>query len=516
MRTTTSATQAQWLSGDYVGTNRPIVRATIQRLNVTLLTYAKQTYSSVPFGQASQPLELPNIKEVKWKRSVDGDVASMDMILYNTEPLPLGESPQNGDLDQPGFYSPLRGTTAHSDRWDRGTNGWQDWIVPDRIIRTYEGYGFDPHVTPEVDAHLYPSGVWRIDDVTFTADGLITIACRDIGSVLLDQILFPPVVPFAYYPVWFEHFHRVANPPTTDAASGWVNPSYDSNSNVPWVGNGTPVHGHVPGDAFDSSNNTFWLSIGNAVPDAGYSFEWIQGKFSSRLIAGGQVRAWGGPYTCYVSVYANGRWQGNHTVPYDPHNPASAPNGANIRFVSSFHLPREGNVSFALPREYSGVTKMRLTFTNLFNSGIGPYKYRAGVRSFKACSSVSHTEPGGYHDEPTSIPPGIWDYTDIVKLFCAWAGFHWPSEASHAFKTYCDGTRVTTVAPTRDRVLRSGRVWGDFEETGTYPQVAIPTPTFDKLPVMDGIKKIADTSSVMAVPAQGARQRSLRSTSEPH
>ena len=84
MRTTTTDTQNAWLSGDYVGSNRPMVRATIQRLDLTILSYGNQVYSSVPFGQANMPLELPNLKDVKWNRTVDSGVASMTMTLYNT------------------------------------------------------------------------------------------------------------------------------------------------------------------------------------------------------------------------------------------------------------------------------------------------------------------------------------------------------------------------------------------------------------------------------------------------
>jgi len=469
MRTTTDATKAAWASGDYVGTNRPMVRATIQRLQVMVLSYGKQQYSSVPFGQANVPLELPNIKDVKWSRTVDQGVASMTMTLFNTEPLPLGESPQNGDLDQPGFYSPLRGNTTHSARWDRTANGWQDWIVPDRIIRSYEGYGFDPDVSPEQDPHLYPSGVWRIDDVTFTHDGLITIAARDIGSVLLDQIAFPPIVPFASYPVYFETAHAVANPDVVTSTGGWTQPTYELSSNQPYVGVGGSVHGHIGPDAFDTNAGTYWLSIGNARPDADYSFEFIQGKFTSRTVSGIQARVWGGPYTCYVSVYAGGKWQGDQTVPYNPNDPISAPNGSNIRFLTHFHVDNEATISASLPKAIAGATKVRLTFTNLCNSGIGPWVYRAGVRSFKVSSAVSKSTPGGTHTEPRTTPPAISDYTDIVKLFLAWAGFYWPREATHAFRTYADTTRVTTPAPSNDPVLVQGRVWGDFEKSGTSP-----------------------------------------------
>lgn len=499
MRTTTAATQSAWLGGDYIGTNRPMVRATIQKLALTVLSYGttttrtlRQQYTSVPFGQVSKPLELPNIKDVKWNRSVDGGVASMTMTLYNTEPLPLGLPPQNNDLDQPGFYSPLRGNTAHSSRWARGTNGWQDWIVPDRIIRTYEGYGFDASVAPEVDPHLYLSGTWRIDEVTFTHDGFLTITCRDIGSVLLDQILFPPIVPFVSYPLHFEARHPVTNPDIVTSTGGWTQPAYQGSSNNPYVGVGGAVNGHVGPDAFDTSDGTYWLSIGNARPDADYSFEFIEGKFSARVITGGQFRVWGGPYTCYVSVYAGGKWQGDQTVPYNPNDPISAPNGSNIRFLAQFHVANEQTVSFKVPTAIKGATAMRLTFTNLYNSGMGPYPYRAGVRSFKVSSVVSSTKSGGTHVEPLTSPPGISDYTDIVKILLAWAGFYWPREAANAFKTYSNGTKVTTVAPSNDPALVQGRVWGDLEQTGTAPLVALGVNVWDKKPVMDGINYVRD------------------------
>jgi len=468
-----------------------MVRATIQRLDLTILSYGNQQYSSVPFGQANMPLTLPNIKDVKWQRTVDSGVASMTMTLYNTEPLPVGEPPQNGDLDQPGFYTFSRGNTAHSSRWSRTANGWQDWIVPDRIIRTYEGYGFDATVAPEVDPHLYISGTWRIDDVDFTTDGFITVTCRDIGSVLLDQILFPPVVPFASYPLWFETAHDVANPDVVTTTGGWVLPSYETSSNAPYVGVGGSVNGHTGSDAFDTSSKTYWLSIGNARPDADYSFEFIQGKFTSQQVSGAQFRVWGGPYTCYVSVYANGKWQGDQTVPYNPNDPISAPNGSNIRFLTSFHVANEETKTVSF-KAIAGATKMRLTFTNLCNSGIGPYRYRAGVRSFKVSGVVSHSSPGSTHVEPKTSPPMIRDYVDAVKLMLAYAGFYWPREATHAFATYSNGTRVTTVAPSNDPALVQGRVWGDFEQSGTAPLVAIPLSVFDKKPVHDGISYILD------------------------
>ena len=491
MRTTSAQTQAVWQSGDFVGGNRPIVRATIQRLSLYKRSFGSQVYTSVPFAQKSKPLELPNIKSVKWSRSVDGGVATCTLTLYNTEPLPLGASPA-ADLDRPGYFTYQRGKAFYSPRWHHTKTGWQDWIVPDRIIRTFEGYGFDPDVPPELDTHLYQSGTWLIDDVELDHEGYITIECRDIGRVLLDQIMLPPVVPTASYPLYFDTYQQVNNPDiVTTTGTGWHKPAYDTSSNAPYIGVGGAVQGHVGTDAFDSSTSSYWLSIGNAAPDAGYSFEYIQGKFASQSLSAVRVRTWGGPYRAYISVYAGGKWQGKRTVPYDPNNPVSAPNGANIPYVYAFDADRESSTSYSLPKPIEGATKVRVSFTNLTNSGIGPYKYRAGVRTLEISSQTTTTKDGGTHTEPKTSPPGYGDFTDIVKILLAYGGFFWPSDAA-AFIKLSDGTLVTTPAATNDPALRGGRVWGDFEQTGTAGVAPLGVDVWDKKPLMDGINYVRD------------------------
>ena len=59
------------------------------------------------------------------------------------------------------------------------------------------------------------------------------------------------------------------------------------------------------------------------------------------------------------------------------------------------------------------------------------------------------------------------------------------------------------VASSDDRALVKGRVWGDFEETGTAPLVAIPLSVFDKKPVADGIKYVADIVGYLAFVDEG-------------
>lgn len=497
MRATTTEYQDIWAGGDFTGERRPIVRATIQRLSVMVRSYGDQTYSTICHAQTSQPRELPNVKSVKWNRSVDGGVATMTMTLWNMRPLPIGAIPSSSDiLDQPGYYTPRRGlNTFSASEFNHTPNDWQHWLVPDRLIRTYEGYGHDAGVIPELDPNLYQSGVWMIDDVIFETNGLITIEARDVGRALLDQVLMPPIVPTASYPLQFETKHEVDNPDIVVATGGWSRPTYDYDSNRYWIGN-SELFGHHGRDAFDSSASTYWLSIGNSAPSEGWSFEWVQGKFTSRTVSAVRVRTWAGPYLVYVSVWAGGKWQGSKNVPYYP-APGSAPNASKIRYSYSFKASREGTTTFKLPTPITGATKVRLTFTNLYRSSLrrsgegGPY--RAGVRNFEVSNASTTTVDGGTHIEPETTPPGIDDYTDIVKILLAYAGWHWPSSTDLAYRTLSDGTVVTEAPATADSVLRNGRAWGDFEQTGTFPVAALGVDAFDKKPVMDGINLVRDT-----------------------
>lgn len=497
MRQTTSQTQQVWESGQFIGDNKPMVRATIQRLSVMLTTRGSQVYSSIAHGQAATPVELPNVASVRWSRNITQSVATMTMKLYNTAPLPVGQAPLDGELDMPGYYSPQRGLAFFSSRWGHTATPWQNLLVPDRLIRTYEGYGFDRTQPPETDPNLYQSGLWLIDDVTFDTEGFITIEARDIGRALLDQILMPPIVPTANYPLWFETRHQVPNPDVVvTTGSGWIRPTYEIDSNTYWIGSAN-LYGHHGRDAFDSSNSSYWFSIGNTAPDASYSFEWVQGTFSARTVSAVRLRTWGGPYRVYVSVWSGGKWQGSKDVPYIP-APLSAPNHSRIRYSYSFTADREDLTTYKFPKPVTGGTKIRLTFTKLTRSSYagtyGTNPYRAGVRSVEISSSVTTTVDGGTHTEPRLRPPGIEDYADIVKILLAYAGWYWPKEATRSFRTLSDGTRVEEYPATSDPVLRgNGRVWGDIEVTGTSPVAPIGVDAFDKKPVMDGINMVRDT-----------------------
>jgi hypothetical protein len=205
VREVSTATDAAWLTGDFTGDRRAMVRATIQHPQMDLYDLTYNVYASLVFGRPAQsPQELPNVKSLKWSRGVDTDIATATMELYNTAPQPLGTvfNPVYG-IDQPGYYTFTTSAEA-SPLYARNTREqWQSLIVPDNIVRTYEGYGFNPDTCPEDDQNLYQSGVWLIKDVEFDVAGLITLTMEDLASILRDQICFYPVIPKNFYPLSF-------------------------------------------------------------------------------------------------------------------------------------------------------------------------------------------------------------------------------------------------------------------------------------------------------------------------
>jgi hypothetical protein len=488
-----------------------MMRATISNLKMHFTKYNLKSapghqreglgvLASSIYGQDHQPVELPNIMKINWARSVDQDVASMRMTLWNCETLPIGTTPESGyEYDIPGYFTNRRGVEGNP--WGHERNGWRARIAPDRIIRTFEGYGFDPEVIPEDDPNLYPSGVWIIDTVDYTADGYINIEARDLGRILMDQIAFPPVIPHHEYPVVWEPSHQVQNRETVRELAEWRRPTYDTDSNVPWIGKGFMdgdrpyvndnggVFGHYGRHAFDGQPSTYWLSVGNQ-PNWESAYEYVQGRVNSQDIYGVQIKAWGGPYRAYISVFADGEWKGQRKIPYQPRNTVDT--GAGIRFLTSVHVGRNEELTLKLPKVISNATKVRVTLTDLFTTGVGELQYRGGIREVRVATNVEKVSNEGTH------PVGNFnDYTDIVKWFCAWGGFYWPSEDSgNAYWTKSDGTKYYRNPNVDDPSLvepnPGGRVWGDWMPTYTRAAVPLGVEIWDKKPLLDCIKYVKD------------------------
>lgn len=478
---------AVWLSGRFEGDNRPYARATIQRPHIWTTKTGKRRFATFFFGDPDSVVELPNIKSVSWTRSVDQDAGTCQIELWNARNPDIGvtEVPEDLVSDQRGFYTVNRGDQTNP--WGHTANRWTHRLYPDMIIRTYEGYGIDKTVGPEADAHLMPSGVWLIDDVTLSTDGIIHLNCRDATRLLMDHIAFPPVVPMSSYPLHYERKVTTTAPARTIGSTSWRTPSYDDDSGEPYYGANGSIGGHRPSDAFDGSGSTYWLSVGNASPTASYAFEWIQGTIPSSTVNAVKVKTKGGPYRVYVSVYASGAWQGKTTVPYDPDNPVSAPNGSDIPYVKSQAVDADDETIITFTA-IAGATKVRLTFHDLWDSNYGTYQYRAAVYTVQVSSGSLTTASGGTHTVGT-----VTDYTEVVAELLAYGGFFWPSDTTLDYQNTTEG-QVDYPLPLVYPYLTVGGIWGDLETAGTAMLAGSPLTSdiFDKKPLMDGITYVRD------------------------
>lgn len=517
----------KWRAGVYVGSSRPVARVTVQLPRMKLYSYSLTTtysvigtsksptgipssvinpqydskhgrtiqnvYADFLFHPQGNPKELPSVRSVTWSRAVDQDVATCTITLTNTEILDDAQVPVAGEIDQPGYYSPFRGESAFSSQWGHISNEFSKLLLPDSLVRTYEGYGCDPEVSPELDPNLAITGTWMIDKVSMNARGELTLECRDLGRLLLEQQIFDPVVPKDFYPLSFENWSGKVFLGNRNPKTGKLRVSIDDTSNTPWIGSGT-VSGHKPAYVLDGKPSSYWLSIGNDAPSRRFAYEWVQVKTHGNMkVNEVRFRPVRKGYTAYVSVFANGSWQGERSINY--HEDGIGQNGSDIAYVKSKKITDEGEqvIHFSA---ISGVTKVRVTFGNLQYFQQGPYHYRAGIREISVFGSADKTTPsyGQLTPGPIGSNPGkYYEYTDVVKLLCAWAGFLWPK--SSYFRA-TDGTHIlASFSKNDDKVLGRGvnsRLWGDFQDSGTSGPSPISADNFDKKSLMDGIKYVKD------------------------
>lgn len=536
MRTMPATMTAAWNSGNFVGDDRPCVRVTVQHPKMQFRKYSltstfslkkeatipqilagegfdlhhgfkvNQMYANFLFGTATdvgfgqspmgiahtihKPMELPNVKTVTWDRSIDADVAECTVEVFNTAPYGDADTVNMKTLDQPGYYTYDRGGSAASARWKQTRNAWFGMLVPDNLLRTYEGYGQTPDVPPELDPRLVQTGLWIIDSVSVNDQGAMSIKCRDIGRILIDQIYSLPVVPKQFYNEnWKSWTGKFDISPTV----GKLKVKATHSSNEPWFPPGSPatVAGHKLSYAFDGDPSTYWVSIGNVAASRRFAYEWVQCKVGNQAVSQVKVRTKKKGYTVYVSCMVGGVWQGARSINY--HEDGIGMNGSDINYVASAHVDTEQFVTIKF-KAIKKVQAVRVTLGNLQNFKFGTYTYRGGIRDVE----VYGVTVAGKEDHFTKGPVGsnpnrYYDYTDIVKLLCAWGGFFWPANAVYRD---CEGT-YRGIAPTKfdTRVLGKGvrgRVWGDFQRSKVAGVAELDSSNFDRQSLMDCISYIRD------------------------
>ena len=404
--------------------------------------------------------EVPSIKSISWNRSEGQDVASCTITLYNSWHNTNSETPeQTTQLGKKGYFWPKRGTGDSALTWGQsaGTGAykkdgtwdpsfsWENVLVEDALLRTYEGYGGIPTSGNYVsidqnldDENLLITGVWIVNSVQGGSDGMMTLQCSDIGRILLDQIVFPPLIPAAVYPLEYyppgqSAFDSTWGPKIKDKFRGdnigrdefgrEVSTSPASRGEV-WIrtlnssadGDATVNTTHPASHSVDGNWDTYALSEAYATMDGGKPyFEFLPG--GSDVVGSGidsfGLKTWAGGYTVYVSVAEDPNpsspsstsvWKGTESIPGGGiayvrkiNVPLTLPDGMENYMFYDLEEMTEEELAERTPANGYGTTnnppaantyyahKVRLTFENLYYSHVpngSDDRYRAGIREF--------------------------------------------------------------------------------------------------------------------------------------
>lgn len=197
-------------------------------------------------------VEVPNIKTIEIDRSLDADAATCDITLYNQWHDVNGDG-GNGELGSPGYFTWNYGEGDAGVRWGQSESPWNNILIPNALLRTYQGYGGREKTIEDAlsDGNLILTGVWLIDEVRVGTDGMLSMRCRDMGKLLIEQQLFPPLMPTAKYPLTYYRWKYtwVTNP---------AEPFYDFTDPVQ-SGPGNEGPKYITDVAMSADGKGYWL-----------------------------------------------------------------------------------------------------------------------------------------------------------------------------------------------------------------------------------------------------------------
>lgn len=151
--------------------------------------------------------EVPNVKSIDIDRSLDADAATMSLTIYNTT-MDSNYAGSNRRLGKPGYFTWDQPNRAARARWDLIKGPWSDVLIPNALIRTYQGFGGRDKTLAQAleDGNVVLTGVWLIDEVRPGTGGMLEIRCRDMAKLLIEQQLYPPLIPFGMYPLSYKRW----------------------------------------------------------------------------------------------------------------------------------------------------------------------------------------------------------------------------------------------------------------------------------------------------------------------
>lgn len=287
------------------------------------------------------------------------------------------------------------------------------------------------------DGDTMLTGVWLVDRITTGTNGLLTLTCRDMAKLLIDQILYPPLIPSVQYPLQYCRYDDQTYDASFDPREPRVREEgvtadvplvYKDSSADRWYGFNAKVHGHRPTDALDGNTETYAYSVGNGHPSRPFCADFWEFE-PQGAINQVYLHTWKQGYEVYISVKENGVWHGESRVLYD-HVPllTSQPSalnpdtGADQLYVLKTGVASEVGFWITLPRVYQA-ERLRVTFRQHYKSPHGPFFYRAGIRELKARvdTSVRTEDRSIWHYDMAPVPGGdgyyVVDHDAFVYAF---------------------------------------------------------------------------------------------------
>ena len=498
---------------------------------------------------------VPNVKTIQIDRSIDQDcgTCSIEMVNQLLDPNMSGQGARLGD---PGHYTPGRASPSSTARFGYVANTWQNYLTEGMLLRTYEGYGGrgKPLVQAIGDGNVVITGVWIIDEVGINPkNGRLSITCRDVaGALLVDQQMFPPIVPAGKYPLRYCRFEYVTN-------SHPAVPEYDS-TDPQFVGAGgfpkfvtdiamTPdglgywVLGN-DGGVFSFGNAPFWGSHGSTVLDShvvgihpthdagGY---WMVEKDGTVHVFGNAVHYgegagandvvairptpsglgyWITTNDGGVFTYGDATFAGS--LPVTPTNIVDMiPTVSGLGYWllnESGHVYAYGDAVHFGNASFSGGEVGRGLAANPDEDGYWITGSNGTISAHGAAElAIANGEFAPYVGEELSDPifaisptPSGLGYVlvggDGGVFTFGDAGFWGSLPAAWTYQTRIDGNYLDYADIVKDILLwcgfylyGAGGVHGNIENTGTYSPECLDPSMFDKRPCIDPITNIKET-----------------------
>ncbi len=512
--------------GKFLGVNKSHGRVTVEP--TWKLTMTDQVYGNLDTGpyrwwnrldQSQVEVEVPNIQTISIDRSLDQDAATCTIVMSNQSHDDNTEIPDSPDqLGNPGFYGfGFGGAPDFARQWGHTENTWKDVLIPNALLRTYQGYGgyteVDGELVPDAistavsSGNLALSGVWLIDTVSLGTSGMIRLQCRDMGKLLIDQMIYTPLVPERYYPPKWCRFDSI-EVPSTPSSDGVPPPEplrlgpaqlrYEDSSVARWLGANTLIGGLAP-NAFSANETETTIGHGWRFWNNDYAKDWWQATCNTEIneiyiSAVGDPP--GGAYFGYISIMENGVWQGPVNIPYDDtgniatFHPDKPDLETGIRFVKAFGISPSASINtdthdgvwVLLDRVYDA-QRIRITMGSTWEFPFYPVngnRFVSGLGNVSAkltnIDTMTETPTVAATTEEIQVDGNIKDWLDPVKELLMWAGF-----------LLYEGVILAGEGTRRDL-----GPFGTFENAGTWPLECLHEDLFDKKSVMDAITSIKE------------------------